>query len=771
MVTLHEALGGYRLAALMRMARVNDIEVTDRRKDALVQTLLDGLYTPMGIARALARLTARDIAVLHRLQAMVGEVRSDTLKAELVRARIVVDSPAGGSPGSQPTLVRSTFEAVMAALMEHGLVMSRVPLAADETLVDLRPGAYLWIPPEVRHLLPPLPETKSPEIPLRVVREGSARTLQRDLYLYWSCVRESSLALTQTQWLRKHDLRSVNAVLLLRSDLRTSMGERDARRLFFLRRLLQGLDLITAQRSQLTALETGPFLGLEPLERVKRCFELWHKGRIWNEMYAINGVRMHSADSPLNLAPPGVVAARATVLRHLAELPGEGWVRSETLLKRLRNLDYEFLIPRPRRVREDTTSLAYRFQLNPYLHNAYGWTFEDLYGEEAGWNRVETGFVLNVLREGLFWLGLVDLGYDSEAAAGESFSEPPPRIAAYRLTDMGRWLLLDAPPPVVTTDAGRVIVQPTFDVLALDPVSDVVLAALDQFCERLSAERAVHYRLTRQSVYRGSKRGWPVPRIVQFLTKTSSTPLPQNIARDLAEWETALDRIVIRQQAVVLEARSPELIEHSLAGMRLASAIASRPDPRLVVFRRGVHADDVQQVLIEQGQLPSRTRHERFVARPGLVVDPEGVISFQQQVPSIYLYAYLAPFAEKSSDDRWGLTAGSVGRAVGNGWNANSILEALRAVHMGPLPPAIEAVIKTWARHYGTARMQTLTLIQFDTAEVLEELLHDPELAPLLVRFGPPDSLRALASTRPEDAGHVRTLLLARGLDIDDQGL
>jgi hypothetical protein len=767
-LALPEALATYKLSTLMRMARANEIEITDRRKESLVQALLDSLYTATGVARALARLTARDVAVLHRLQAMAGEVRSSTIKTELVRARIVVDSPDSAPAVGQPLPLRSTFEGVTVALMEHGLVLSRQPADADSALVDLKPGDYLWIPDEVRRRLPPLPEVKPPEIPVRVVREGSARTLQRDLYLYWSFVREAPLALTQAQWLRKHDLRDVNTNLLLKSDLRASASEREARRLFFLRRLLQGLDLLTSLRGQLIAVETGTFLGLDPLARVKRCFDLWQTSRMWNEIYALNGVRLHSADTALSLAPAGVVTARATVLRHLAELPGEGWVRAEALLKRLRNLDYEFLIPRPRRVHDDTASLAYRFRLNPYLHNAYGWTFEDMYGEETGWNRVETGFSLNVLREGLYWLGLVDLGYDSETAAGESFSEPPLRIAAYRLTEMGRWLLHGAPPPQVNIDTGRVIVQPTFDVLALDPVSDVVLAALDQFCERLSAERAVHYRLTRQSIYRGSKQGWPVPRIIQFLGKACGVSLPQNVVRDLSEWETALERIVVRQQVVVLEARAPDVFDGPLIGERLASAVASRPDPRLVVFRPGVHADDVQQVLIEQGQLPSRTRHARFVARPCLSVDAAGVITFQQQVPSVYLYAYLAPFTSQGAHGQWQLTADSVRSAVERGWNAISILDALQAVHVGPLLFHLEAMVKTWAQHFGTARMQNLTLIQLDSQEILDELLQDPELAPFLVRFGSPDVRRALAAVNPEHASHVRGLLLARGMTIDD---
>jgi hypothetical protein len=156
------------------------------------------------------------------------------------------------------------------------------------------------------------------------------------------------------------------------------------------------------------------------------------------------------------------------------------------------------------------------------------------------------------------------------------------------------------------------------------------------------------------------------------------------------------------------------------------------------------------------------------VARPCLFVDAAGVITFQQQVPSVYLYAYLAPFTSQGMHGQWQLTADSVRSAVEKGWNATSILDALQAVHIGPLLLSLETMIKTWAQHFGTARMQNLTLIQLDSQEILDELLQDPELAPFLVRFGPPEARRALAAADPEHASHVRSLLMARGMTIDD---
>ena len=365
------------------------------------------------------------------------------------------------------------------------------------------------------------------------------------------------------------------------------MGEKDARRLFFLRRLLQELEMLSHRRSQVVANEQAPFLGLEPTARVKRCFELWRKGRFWNEIFSLNEVGSRTNDTPIALAHAGVVSARETVLRHLAQLPPDDWVLTDTLVDRLHNQDFEFLIPRSRHHLPQRHVYSYGVSSNPYTTNPYGWVFDRVFDEDAGWYRIEAEFALAVVREGLYWLGLVDLGYETDTPNSDNVAQPPPGFTAYRLTDMGRWLLTNGPMPQINTDSGRVIVQPNFDVFALDPVSDVVLAALDQFCDRLSAERAVHYQITRQSVYRGSRRGWNVPRIIEFLNVTSSTSLPQNVERDLREWATAMQRVVVRTHVALLQAAQPSLLDDVLRIETIAHAVTSRPGPDVALLRFG----------------------------------------------------------------------------------------------------------------------------------------------------------------------------------------
>ena len=764
LLSLAEALSSYKLHTLMRMARNAEIEAPDRRKETVVQALVQRLYTSTAVNRAVARLNSREFACLQKIQAVDGEVRSAGLKLDLVRSRLVEDSPNYGVYGSYNRPPPNSFEATMSALMACGLVLTRGPIGSN-ALLELEPGFAVWIPAEARRHLPALPTTKARPLEIRSTRESSARTFQRDLYLYWSAVREKALTPTQALWLRKADLRVLNEKLLVRNSLATGSGEKEARRLFFLRRLLQELDMVSHKRSQVMANEKAPFLTLGPAERVKRCFELWSRGRFWNEIFGLANVTLRTNDTPIALAHAGVVTARETVLKQIAQLPHQGWVTANTLVNRLYDHEYEFLLPRSRNRLTTQHSYSFGSSSNPYSTNQYGWLFDRIYDEESGWRRVEAEFALCVVREGLFWLGLADLGYEAETLSSYRLAEPPPAFDAYRLTDMGRWLLADGPMPQISTDQGRVIVQPNFDVFALDPVSDTVLADLDQFCERLTVERAVHYQLTRQSVYHGSRRGWDVARIITFLSDASKTPLPQNVERDLQEWAIAMQRVVVRTHVALLQAAQPGLLDEALRDPRIADAVQSRLSPEVALLECNPHKiDRVFDALLAAGHLPCRTSTDLATPTPSLTVNSAGMVGFQRRLPSIYIMAMVEPFCEQAMDGVWQINAPAVRNAIENGWTAASILATLRALSIGPLPPRFDIKIKAWAGHFGKARMQTLTLLQFDNNKVLDELLDDTDVGPLLTRFVTADPSRALAVVHEDDIEPLRQLLAERGV-------
>ena len=93
---------------------------------------------------------------------------------------------------------------------------------------------------------------------------------------------------------------------------------------------------------------------------------------------------------------------------------------------------------------------------------------------------------------------------------------------------------------------------------------------LDEFSERVQAERAIKYRLTRQSVYNAQKHGWNAAKIVEALVEMSQADngspaqenpsLPQNVVRTLQEWQALHERITIHRRAGLLQAADRELL-------------------------------------------------------------------------------------------------------------------------------------------------------------------------------------------------------------------
>ncbi len=142
-----------------------------------------------------------------------------------------------------------------------------------------------------------------------------------------------------------------------------------------------------------------------------------------------------------------------------------------------------------------------------------------------------------MVTEGLYWLGLVDLGYLQPVTPAGGAA--PANVVAVRLTDMGRWLLLGDPKPALPEEAGRVVIQPNFRIFAFDPIADRVLAQLDTFATRLNAERAIEYELSRETIYRALLAGQNVNQIKAWLVEVSGNPIPQNVERSLDEWQAA----------------------------------------------------------------------------------------------------------------------------------------------------------------------------------------------------------------------------------------
>jgi len=782
---LKQALEGFNandLGTVLRQAGVVDIPKT---KEGKVKLWMQLISDPARIRLALGKLTPRCRRALELLQAAEGELRTRRYQSLLERAGIADTERKPGrshdrwgdssrpEQSSDPVL----FSEIFATLLKNGLIWTHtLPEGAPgNARIGFEGGRFAFIPAEVAvHLpAPPPKEQVFPQVTQTIA--GSARTCQRDLYLTWSASREAPFVLTNADLLRMADLKRLSGQLLVSETVTTGSRESDYRRIFFLRRLTSALGLLESGTNGGAGVPDPGFFSAGPAERVKRSFLSWRDGAWWNELWTTYVEGKTRASGKIgDFAPPKIGEARRKVLDTLvlftrrlqAKQKNQPiWVSFDEIADHLRDRDEEFLVDRETAERQYGGyyySSSYRSAYSPYLYNDLGWMWEAYSdSEEKGWNGVERTFIHAVLTEGLFWLGLIDLGYGKPVTPEGGTA--PAGLLAVQLTDMGRWLLLNGPQPVIPEETGRVVLQPNFRIFAFDPISDSVLARLDSFAIRLNAERAIEYELSRESVYRAQLAGQTADGIKTWLEGVTGAALPQNVARSLDEWQTAFERIVIRPHVGWLETASPELADAVLAIPALRGAVLGRPTPTGLIVRAD-QVDALERALLAAGELPARSSNAEDARRASVSLSEEGRIHFAHAVPSLYVQGQLQPFTDQSPAG-WRITRASVTRARAAGVDAAAILATLQDMSTNGLPEALVARIKAWSKHYGSVTISVLTLLQFRDQDVLDELLADPELADYLRPFKPEAKL-GLATVNHDAIDSVRDLLAQRGVDV-----
>ena len=784
--TAIEAFNANDLGAILYQAGVKDLP---KSKDGKVRLWAEMIGDAERIRAVLAKLPPRPRRALELLQRVEGEVRTQRFRDLLARAGIIeTRKDNAAAPWMQTDVKRgidpdpSTFEQMLAHLLRSGLIWTHglpegTPASAR---ISFDGGRYVYIPHEIAVHLPPAPPAKSrPAIEVGHALGGSARTCQRDLYLLWSAGRDAPFITTNADFLRMADLKRVAGQLLVSETITTSTREGDYRRIFFLRRLLMALGLLRTDASDAIAgVPDPPFLTATPIDRVKQSFQSWRDGSWWNELwrtYVEGGTR--ASGRVTDYAPPQVGAARRAVLESLVRLSANQeqiqgtpcpWIALEVFSDYLRDHDEEFLVDREtaERMLGGYYGRWSYTGYSPYQYNALGWVW-DTYARNAeqGWDGVERIFIEAVLTEGLYWLGLVDLGYAQPVTP--QGGNAPAGLLAVRLTDMGCWLLAGGPQPTIPEETGRVVVQPNFRIFAFDPISDGVLARLDGFATRLNAERAVEYELSRESVYRAQLAGQSGGGIRAWLEQVTGAALPQNVSRSLDEWQAAFERIIVHPRVGWLEVASPELADAVLANPTLAAAVIKRATPTGLIVQSD-RVDELERALLAAGELPARSRAAAQARRGSILLSEDGTIRFAHAVPSLHVLGALQPFCDQPAQPagRWRITPAGVARARSAGLDASAILAVLAEMAVGGVPDTLPARIKAWSRHYGSASLLAVTLIQFRDQDALDELLQDSELARHLRPFRPEAKL-GLAVVEPNQIASVRDLLAERGVEVN----
>jgi hypothetical protein len=277
-----------------------------------------------------------------------------------------------------------------------------------------------------------------------------------------------------------------------------------------------------------------------------------------------------------------------------------------------------------------------------------------------------------------------------------------------------------------------------------------------------------------------------VARIAAFLEERQGGPLPANVRRSLDEWQALHYRIVVHRNACVAQFADDgarDGAREALAPLRLRWApLGSRAD----IIERGRAtspggdpgssggslAERVTATLVEAGWMPLVSPAGADDTAACLRIAPHGDgsdafdVLFRQAVPSLFALSQLAPFTARdpAAPHRLQLTPTSLRAALSAGASLPQVLTTLAHLHDGPLPPALENAARAWARFYGQAAVRAVSLFEFTSAEVLNNLLDDDAVSGYL---SPIDgSAKPLAAVAAEDSDLVRALLAERGIQV-----
>lgn len=782
--SLERMLDGYNVQTLFSLALATGVLPAKSKKPAkapLITLLAEQLCQQTRVTEAWGQLTQREKNILNRLLLHDGPVRTNAFRRELVRAGLVTlpPDPPKQKPNAygylrtdatysadhylgDPTRKDSTiFQDVIARLTQQGLIFSQFTGNNASTISKLtfHPADELIIPAALRRRLPK---------PTAVVNEinqwqpdhtASSQPLQllRELYLYWDFVRRHEVALLQSNLIGKRLVRTLGQVLLTQEPrLENATDETETGRLYLLRQLLQGLKLITVTNGKLVtatpAKATIPPFWTEPeVAQVKACLHAW--------LTLAVAVPLDREAAPYY---PQYDTARRLLLTVLRNHATNDWLLLEDLLDLLATQNENFLF---------ADRAGIERQSNTYYY--YGRNFSGTPAQLLQiFTTVEQRFVRNAITEWLLPLGLVEVGYAASAST---------QWSAVHLTPLGKQVLanLDEKPARNRTaaeapatyapdhqDAGRLVVQPNFQLLAMGPVPLGILAKLDLFAERRKADLAVfEYHLSRESVYQGQQAGLHIDEITNFLQTASGASLPQNLARSLHEWGAHHERIVFRSGVSLLQAANAATLDRLLTTAPVADHIVRVLAPGVALVRKGAD-QPILQTLLAADLLPAVSNDQPASADHSVEIDEQGVITPIHVVPSLHLHGRLARVAETDKQGQWRLTPASIKRAGGNRAKVLTLIDELRKLQRGELPAAVVTLVKQWGAYYGAAGATNITLLEFRDPQALQELLTHPALQSYLTPFAAGN--RALAVVPAKQLAAVKHILQTLGVPLQE---
>jgi hypothetical protein len=340
------------------------------------------------------------------------------------------------------------------------------------------------------------------------------------------------------------------------------------------------------------------------------------------------------------------------------------------------------------------------------------------------WLKQEVPWLVGAFTTWLYFLGLVELAVQNGQPSG------------FRLTDIGRAAFhpeIDAVSKAESTLQESAqpawVVQPNFDIIAyLDRVSAPQLAFLERHAERTkSHHHTAHYRLTRESVYRGLESGTTLTDLLKRLQASSQADLPQNIVVELSEWAFLRDRVILRRSARLMEFPSAKALQIGLSQGFRGSVVAERfllLDARSTAQVSGLTHINYAQSLSKN-----------------LTVTEAGAIQLKHGSHDLITAAQLTQWAIRRTETEWQLTNKSIAAALKPGRKINELLVLLQNRLTRPTPPLLEIALRSWAGESFAVELEAVTILRCSEERVFRAVITSPLMQPLLKGYLHPDLL------------------------------
>ena len=487
--------------------------------------------------------------------------------------------------------------------------------------------------------------------------------------------------------------------------------------------------------------ESKPFFALAPRQQIEKLFQTWIKLDGWSEFFRIPEIEIAhqviprqatgdyawnygAGDIPTAEALPAARAYVVGILRRAgADL--ENWLSLASLRELVKAENPEFLIPKSRRRYAYGNSDSVYREFWP----AGGTRWDSHFERDVDWDQVEGRFLRQLLCEPLTWLGLVAIARDRNG-----------HVAAFRLSPLGAHLLghTDQAPDLESQGEKSLIIQPNFEILAYTDAGHLrVLYQLERFATRERAERVAHYKLDRDSVYRGLQDGLSAAEMREFLEKNSRSGLPQNIAYSLDDWEQSWQSITLRPAASLLEARAEAEMDAFVGTLPDGATTRLAPTWALIEPR---YLEAARTNLAAATQV----RALDYSIQIGRVFETGADLEIR--VPpanlDLWLQSKLEQFADAVPDDkndksndksiaRFQITPDGLARAAKLGLKAADVLEFLETTGTAPLPANVTLTVNGWGGAVKPVALGSMQVVATEPGLVAQMAAID-EMKPLL---------------------------------------